>query len=129
MILKNHGVSGRHWISFELAGTKSNRLAIGARVRVIAGGMTQTGEIHSGGSYLSQNDLRLHFGLGAATKVDRVEIRWPSGKTDVLTDLAANQFYSVLEGAGVVPAGRIRPAPPTKAKPAAPPANPSTTPQ
>ena len=117
MILRNHGVPGRHWVSFELAGTKSNRLAIGARIKVIAGGMTQTDEIHSGGSYLSQNDLRLHFGLNAATKIDRVEIFWPSGKTDTLTDLAVDQFYSVLEGSGVVPAARIRPSSPAKAKP------------
>jgi enediyne biosynthesis protein E4 len=121
MILRNHGVPGRHWVSFELAGTKSNRLAIGARIKVIAGGMTQTDEIHSGGSYLSQNDLRLHFGLSAATKIDRVEIFWPSGKTDTLTDLAADQFYSVLEGSGVVPATRIRPSSPAKAKPTPPP--------
>ncbi len=119
MILKNPGVNGRHWVSFELAGTKSNRLAIGARVKVVAGGMTQTDEVHSGGSYLSQNDLRLHFGLGAAAKIDRVEIRWPSGKLDTLTDLPADQFYSVLEGTGVVPAERIRPAPSAKAKPPA----------
>jgi hypothetical protein len=119
MILRNQGVPGRHWVSFELAGTKSNRLAIGARIKLIAGGMTQTDEIHSGGSYLSQNDLRLHFGLASLTKIDRVEIRWPSGKTDTLTDLPADQFYTVLEGAGVVPAERIRPALPVKAKPAA----------
>lgn len=73
----------------------------------------------------------VQIGLRAATQVDRVEIRWPSGsgKTDVLTELVAGQFYSVLEGSGVVPAERIRPTPPAKAKPAAPPANPSTTPQ
>jgi enediyne biosynthesis protein E4 len=121
MILRNHGVPGRHWVSFELAGSKSNRLAIGARIKVIAGGMTQTDEVHSGGSYLSQNDLRLHFGLDAATKIDRVEIFWPSGKTDTLTDLAADHFYSVLEGAGVVPATRIRPPSPAKEKPGSPP--------
>jgi hypothetical protein len=120
MILKNQGVPGRHWVSFELAGTKSNRLAIGARVKVVAGGITQTDEIHSGGSYLSQNDLRLHFGLGAASKIDRVEIRWPSGKQDTLTDLAGDQFYSVLEDVGVVPVERIRPAPVVKSKPASP---------
>jgi enediyne biosynthesis protein E4 len=119
MLLKNHGVPARHWVSFELAGTKSNRLAIGARVKLIAGGMTQTDEIHSGGSYLSQNDLRVHFGLATATKIDRVEIRWPSGQVDTVTDLPADQFYSVLEGTGVVPAGRIRPTPPAKSKPAA----------
>ena len=116
MILRNHGVPGLHWVSFELSGTKSNRLAIGARIKLIAGGMTQTDEIHSGGSYLSQNDLRVHFGLGAAAKIDRVEVYWPSGKTDTLTNLSADQFYSVLEGSGVVPAERIRPAPPSKTK-------------
>ncbi|HWY85878.1 MAG TPA: CRTAC1 family protein, partial [Gemmataceae bacterium] len=119
MILKNQGVTGRHWVSFELAGTKSNRLAIGTRVKLIAGGMTQTDEIHSGGSYLSQSDLRLHFGLANAAKIDRLEIRWPSGRIDTLTDLPADQFYSVLEGVGVVPAERIHPAPLAKSKPVA----------
>jgi hypothetical protein len=76
--------------------------------------MTQTDEIHSGGSYLSQNDLRVHFGLGAARKIDSVEIRWPSGKIETLVDLSADQFYSVSEGQGVVPAERIRPAPAKK---------------
>src|SRR5947199_126451 len=128
MILKNHGVAGRHWVSFELAGTKSNRLAIGARIKVIAGGMTQTDEIQSGGSYLSQNDLRLHFGLGAATRIDRVEIFWPSGKTDSLTNLAADEFYSVLEGSGIVPAVRVRPASPAKARPTPAPSAPSEQP-
>ena len=118
MILRNHGVSGRHWVSFELAGTKSNRLAIGARIKVAAGGITQTDEIHSGGSYLSQNDLRLHFGLGSATKIDHVEVFWPSGKTETLAGLAADQFYSVLEGSGIVAAARIRPASPAPASPA-----------
>jgi len=108
MILRNHGVPGRHWVSFELAGTKSNRLALNARLKIVAGGMTQTDEIHSGGSYLSQNDLRVHFGLGAATKIDSLEIRWPSGKVETLSNLAADQFYSVLEGQGIVPAENIR---------------------
>jgi hypothetical protein len=109
MILRNHGVPERHWVSFELAGTKSNRLALNARVKVIAGGMTQTDEVHSGGSYLSQDDLRLHFGLGQAKKIDTLEIHWPSGKVDTINDLAADQFYSILEGQGIVPAERIRP--------------------
>jgi hypothetical protein len=109
MILKNHGVSGRHWVSFELAGTKSNRLALNARIKIVAGGMTQTDEIHSGGSYLSQNDLRVHFGLGSATKIDKVEVRWPSGSMETFSDLAADKFYSVLEGHGVVPPEQIRP--------------------
>jgi hypothetical protein len=109
MILRNHGVPGNHWVSFELAGTKSNRLALNARIKIVAGGMTQTEEIHSGGSYLSQNDLRVHFGLGAAQKIDSVEIRWPSGKVETLPGMAADQFYAVLEGQGIVAADRIRP--------------------
>ena len=115
MLLKNEGVPGRHWVSFELAGTKSNRLAIGARLQLIAGGMTQTDEIHRGGSYLSQNDLRIHFGLGAATKIDSLKIHWPSGHVDSITNLAVDKFYSVLEGQGIVPASKI--APDAKAKP------------
>jgi enediyne biosynthesis protein E4 len=131
MVLKNHGAEGRHWVSFELAGVKSNRLAIGARLKVVAGGMTQTDEIHSGGSYLSQNDVRVHFGLGSATKVDSVEIRWPSGTTDVLKDLAADKFYGVLEGTGVIPLEKIRPSSAKAVSPeqrAAPPAIPASTP-
>jgi len=109
MILRNHGVPGRHWVSFELDGTKSNRAALNARIKIVAGGMTQTGEIHSGGSYLSQNDLRVHFGLGVATKVDKVEIHWPSGLVENLTNLAADRFYNVLEGKGIVEPSVARP--------------------
>lgn len=109
MVIKNHGIAGRHWISFELAGVKSNRLAIGARIKIVAAGMTQTDEIHSGGSYLSQNDLRVHFGLGSTAKVESVEIRWPSGATETLKNLAVDNFYSVLEGKGIVPPALIRP--------------------
>jgi hypothetical protein len=111
MILRNHGIAGHHWVSFELAGTKSNRLAIGAKIKVVTGGMTQTDEIHSGGSYLSQNDLRVHFGLDKATTIESVEIRWPSGAMDRLKNLAVDQFYAVLEGKGIVPPEQIRPTP------------------
>ncbi len=110
MILRNPGVPGRHWVSFELAGTKSNRLAIGARLKLVAGGMTQTEEIHSGISYLSQSDLRVHFGLGSATRIDSLEIRWPSGRVETLTNLEGDKFYSILEGQGVVAREKIRPA-------------------
>ena len=109
VILRNHGIPGHRWVSFELAGSKSNRFALGARIKLTAGGMTQTADVRSGGSYLSQSDLRVHFGLAVATKIDSVEIRWPSGATDVLHDLPADKFYSVLEGRGVVPADSIRP--------------------
>jgi hypothetical protein len=109
LVLRNRGVAGRNWVSFELAGTKSNRLALGARVKVDAGGMTQTGWVLSGGSYLSQNDLRVHFGLGAATNIGTATVYWPSGHVDVMHNLAADRFYSVLEGTGIVPFARIRP--------------------
>jgi enediyne biosynthesis protein E4 len=111
MLLRNGGIAGRHWVSFELAGSKSNRAAIGARIKVVAGGISQTDEIHSGGSYLSQNDLRLHFGVNSARKVDLVEIRWPSGVVDTLKDLEVDKFYYVLEQKGVVPPAQIRPSP------------------
>jgi len=111
MILRNRGIPGRHWVSFELAGTKSNRLALNARISIVAGGMTQTEEIHSGGSYLSQNDLRVHFGLGPADKIQSVTIHWPSGKVETVNDLAVDKFYSVLEGQGIVPRNKILPTP------------------
>jgi hypothetical protein len=111
MLLRNRGVPGRHWVSFELDGTKSNRLALNARIALVVGGMTQTDEVHSGGSYLSQNDLRVHFGLGSATKIDKVEIHWPSGLTEDLTNLAADHYYNVLEGKGVVDPAVARPKP------------------
>ena len=114
-LLHNPGVLGNHWITLELGGapgSKSNRLAIGARVTVTAGSLRQMDEVRSGGSYLSQHDLRVHFGLGAATKVDSVEIRWPSGKVETLRDVAADHFYSVLEGSGLVEHARIAPAKP-----------------
>ena len=109
MVLRNHGIAGAHFVSFELEGTKSNRLAIGARLKLVAGGLTQTSEVHSGSSYLSQDDLRQHFGLGPATKIDSVEIRWPSGAVDILKNLQADKYYAVLEGKGVVPAEQIKP--------------------
>lgn len=110
-ILRNVGVAGRHWVSLELAGTRSNRLAIGAEVKIRAGGMIQTEEVRSGGSYLSQNDLRVHFGLGPSTTIDSVVIRWPSGHVDTLHGLRVNRYYSVLEAAGVVDRSRILPVP------------------
>lgn len=112
MILRNHGIAGNHWVSFELQGTKSNRLAIGAKVRITAGKVTQTAEVRSGGSYLSQSDFRIHFGLGPANKIDSVEIQWPSGAIDRLPadGIKVDAAYGVLEGKGLVAANAIRPA-------------------
>lgn len=109
MVLRHANHSGNHWITLELASPLKNRLAIGARLKATAGKLVQTDEVRSGGSYLSQNDLRIHFGLGKETKVDELEIRWPSGKVETIKNLAADHFYSVLEGAGIVPFDRIRP--------------------
>ena len=102
MILRPEGGPQNHWISFQLEGVKSNRLALNARVRATAGDLVQLGEAISGGSYLSQNDLRIHFGLGLNDRVEKVEVLWPNGKTETLTNLVADRFYTVREGEGVV---------------------------
>lgn len=108
-ILRPEGGLRHHWMSLELAGVRSNKLALNARVKVLAGDLAQTDEVRSGGSYLSQSDLRLHFGLGEHRQAEKVEITWPSGGTEVLTNLAADHFYCAKEGAGVVPCSSIRP--------------------
>jgi hypothetical protein len=108
MILHNEGTSSNHWITFELIGTRSNRLALGAKVRLVAGSVSQIDEVRSGGSYLSQNDLRVHFGLGSADKVDDVEIKWPFGSTQTIHNLAPDRFYIVKEGVGIVSPDKAR---------------------
>ncbi len=100
-LLKNMNASGFHRVLFKLVGTKSNRAAIGARLTIRAGGVRQMAEVRGGASYLSQNDLRLHFGLGTAPKADSVEIRWPNGKTETLQNIAADAIYTIVEGAGI----------------------------
>jgi enediyne biosynthesis protein E4 len=102
MILRPEGGPPNHWISFQLEGVKCSGLALNARVRATANDLVQVGEVLSGGSYLSQHDLRIHFGLGKHERVDRAEVLWPNGKTEVLTNLAADRFYVVREGQGVV---------------------------
>jgi enediyne biosynthesis protein E4 len=102
MILRPEGGPENHWINFQLEGVNSNRLALNARVRATAGNLTQLGEVVSGGSYLSQHDLRVHFGLGSHDRIDRAEIQWPSGAKETLTNVAADRFYVVREGQGVV---------------------------
>jgi hypothetical protein len=100
-LLLNTNKIANHRVLFRLQGTKSNRAAIGARVTIHAGGMTQFDEVRGGGSYLSQNDLRLHFGLGSAIKIDSVEVRWPTGKTESFKDVAADKIYAIAEGQGI----------------------------
>jgi len=102
MILRPEGGPKNHWVSFQLEGVECNRLALNARVRVTAGDLVQLGEVFSGGSYLSQSDLRLHFGLGSYARLDRAEVLWPDGKKEVITNLAADRYYVVREGRGIV---------------------------
>lgn len=108
-ILRPEGGPANHWISFQLEGAKSNRLALNARVKITAGDLVQTSEVRSGGSYLSQSDLRVHFGLGDKQRVDKVEILWPEGATETLTSLVADHFYCVKERKGVVQPGEVNP--------------------
>jgi len=100
-LLLNTNQSSNHRVLFHLIGTKSNRAAIGARVTIHAARATQFDEVRSGGSYLSQNDLRLHFGLSAAPKIDLVEVRWPTGKIESFKDVAADKIYTIVEGQGI----------------------------
>ncbi|HEV2698002.1 MAG TPA: CRTAC1 family protein [Terriglobales bacterium] len=100
-LLINRTESAGHAVLFKLIGTKSNKAAIGARVTITAGGLKQIDEVRSGGSYLSQNDLRLHFGLGKETLISNVEISWPSGKKEQFEKLPADAIYTVVEGGGI----------------------------
>jgi hypothetical protein len=107
-LLRCDSRTGNRWIKVKLIGTKSNRSGIGARLRCVTQppGETkphqQIDEVRSGGGYLSQNDLRVHFGLGQASKVDLLEIKWPSGIVDTLKDIATNQIIFLKEGEGLV---------------------------
>jgi hypothetical protein len=92
-----------HWIGIETLGAKSNRRGIGARVLCVTGKHRQMDEVRSGGSYFSQNDLRLHFGLGLAARVDSIEVHWPGGGVDRLRDVAADRLIRIKEGSGLVP--------------------------
>lgn len=103
MLLRNDGGSkAGHWIKLRLVGTKSNRNGVGAKVSLTAGGLTQVDEVRSGDSYISHSDWRLHFGLGAATTVDAVTIRWPGGAVEKLTKLPVDRAITITEGKGAV---------------------------
>ena len=100
-LLHSRTRSQNHWILVQLEGVKSNRSAIGARVTCVTGSLRQTDEVRSGGSFFSQNDLRLHFGLGDARRVDLLEIRWPDGSVERIRDLAVDRIVTVKEGSGI----------------------------
>ena len=97
LLLKNETANANSWVGLELHGTRSNRDAIGASVHIGFCGKTQFDTVRNGGSYLSRNDPRLHFGLGTCAKVDRVTIKWPKGTVQVLTDLPPNRYTIISE--------------------------------
>jgi hypothetical protein len=107
-ILRNDGGNRNNWIIIKCLGTRSNRSAIGTRVKVTSGDSSQIDEVMSGSSYYSQNDFRLHFGLGKATKVESVEIAWPSGLKETFKNLPANRLFFVQETKGIVETGKFR---------------------
>ena len=107
-LIRCDSTTKNNWIKVRTIGTKSNRSAIGARIRCVSRSpesskpLEQIDEVRSGGSYFSQNDLRVHFGLGKAEKVDLIEIRWPSSQIDTIKNVAANRVIYVREGTGIV---------------------------
>jgi hypothetical protein len=101
-LLRNDGGNKQNWIKIKLIGTKCNRTAIGARVRVTTGKHVQMDEVRSGSSVMSQSDLRLHFGLGQAQSVDLIEVQWPTTqKVERFTKVKANQILMIREGNGI----------------------------
>lgn len=101
-LLRNDGGNKQNWLMVKCVGTRSNRSAIGARVRVIVGPRAQAQEDESGSGFLSQSDQRLHFGLGQARAVDLVEITWPCGLKESFRSVEANRLVALEEGRGIV---------------------------
>jgi hypothetical protein len=93
-------------VTVKLVGVRSNRDAIGARLQVVSGGAQQWDEVRGGGSYLSQNDFRIHFGLGGAARVDRLDVRWPNGAEETWTNLDVDRIHTLKEGSGRAQASR-----------------------
>jgi hypothetical protein len=101
-ILRNDGGSARNAMLIRVVGRTSNLDGIGARVRITAGGRTQVREVKAGSSYLSHSDVRVHVGMGRLERAERVEVRWPGGRTEVVQNVAANQIVTIREGEGIV---------------------------
>ena len=105
-LARNEGGNKNNWIEIKLLGTKANRTAIGARVRVVTGKRAQMDEVHSGTSVMSQSDLRLQFGLGQVKQIDLIEVKWPTTQNiEKFTNIEANQILTIKEGSGIVEAG------------------------
>jgi hypothetical protein len=100
-LLVNSIRSANHWVAFKTVGTRSNRDGIGAKITVKIGKRTLVDEVRSGSSYISQNDLRVHFGLGSATKLDAVQVRWPSGIVEHFDNLGVDGIHTLTEGSGI----------------------------
>jgi hypothetical protein len=107
-LLRNDGGNRNNSLLIKCVGTKSNRSGIGTRVQVTVGGHRQTDEVTSGSSYYSQNDFRLHFGLGDRTTADTIELRWPSGVKETLQNVPANHLHVCHESQGIVSSRRLR---------------------
>lgn len=99
-LLVNDLRSGNHWIAFHTVGTRSNRDGLGAKISVKAGNRVLVDEVRGAGSYASNNDRRVHFGLGSSTKVDYVEVRWPSGLTERFQNVPIDKISTLTEGSG-----------------------------
>jgi hypothetical protein len=100
-LLRNDVAGSNHWIKVKLIGTKSNRSAIGARVTAHYSGKVQVQEVLSQASFYSANDLRIHFGIGSAEKLD-LEVRWPNGATERIPNVAADRLVTIREGSGII---------------------------
>jgi hypothetical protein len=108
-LLRNIGGNKNNWIKIKLIGTHCNRTAVGARVRVLNGKHAQMDEVHTGGSVMSQSDLRLHFGVGQAKTIDLIEVKWPTTwKTEKFANVEVNQILTIKEGAGIIKADKIQ---------------------
>jgi len=107
-LLVNQIRASYHWIAIRTVGTKSNRNGIGARVSVKTASRILVDEVRSGSSYISNSDMRVHFGLGASTKIEYVEIRWPSGLVEKFKDLAVDAIHTVKEGTGAAIAPEVK---------------------
>jgi hypothetical protein len=101
-LLRNDGGNANNSVLIKTIGVKSNRDGIGARIKIVSGDLTEIDEVRSGDSYISQSDLRLHFGLERRTKIDLIEIRWPSGMIEAIKDANVNKILTVKEGQGIV---------------------------
>jgi len=101
-LLRNDGGNRNNWIMIKTIGTRSNRDGIGARVKLVAGSLTQIKDVRTAGGYLADHDRRLHFGLGKREKIDLIQIRWPSGIVDEIRDVKVNQLLIVKEGVGIL---------------------------